>query len=130
MVRVFGAGWDHDDVAGAHRQHLAGHAQGARALQDDEHLLLRQVVVVGATALAWRQDIEARTELLGRHAVGDATAHRVVQRRSFLALEPDFVGVADQPLTQCGGGRGFRHGSLRRCAAIFAPQPSLTIAAR
>lgn len=114
VVGVFGPGRNGDDVAGLDGQQLAGHAQRALALDDDEHLLLGVVVVVGAALLAGRDDVEAGAELPGRGALGHGGALAVVARRAHEALARGVVEIADQRLTQFGGcGHAGSPGTMR-----------------
>jgi hypothetical protein len=75
-------------------------AQRAFAFQDHEHLFLREVVVVGASDLAGRQDVKARTEFFRRHALGDAAGAGVVQRRALEAFELHVVNIAHELLAE------------------------------
>jgi hypothetical protein len=104
VVRILGARGNRDHVTAADRDHLAGHAQRALALEHDEHLFLRIVEVVWAGPLAGRHDVDAATDPAARQAFAGSdqagAAAAVVQRRAVRGLELDLVEVADQLAAQ------------------------------
>jgi PAT family beta-lactamase induction signal transducer AmpG len=119
LVRVFGPRRNVDDVASENWDSLAGHPQRALSFEDDEHLLLDIVEVIGTAHLARRDDVDRGAEVARRTSsnarTDDARCIALVPRGTLATLEFDFVEVADQLVAQ-----RFAHGVPRQVSGISA----------
>src|SRR5579859_8293264 len=107
-MRIVGTGRREDDIALLHRQHLAGYAQRAVALQNDEHLLLRVMQMVGADPLAFAgsQFAIGRRHLAGQGSGRETHQPSFIERRAPDLPPLPVIDIPDQLGGKVGGAVG------------------------
>src|SRR5258705_8860244 len=96
LVRIFRAGRYEDDIAGLQRKHLTCDSERAPALEDDEHLFLSVMQVIGTPALARRKNVKGCAELLRGCTSRQTRPLPVAERLSQQACQRNLIDVANE----------------------------------